>query len=212
MLSATRSLLAENTADYDGSTHVNGSAMGESDDENPFHETLNSVDKVTSREGRQAESIIQSRPFSEELPLLRATRDMLEDKGQRVSSSDDVPDDILDLEREVEAAAFYPYMYCDRITFERSCEAKNWALARVVARRILRSAGNPAATKQPHEVGTLVAEVEATALSSLVEAGDLRMFRAAIASGDFGMAKIIGEQIITLNSSLSLCQQNLVDV
>lgn len=214
MLSATRSLLAENMVDCDGSIHIDGTTYCESDDENPFHETSFpiGVDEASSRGDPRTESVMQGQLSSDDLPLLRATRDMLEDRAQPVASSDDVPDDVLDLEREVESAAFYPYIYCDRITFERSCEAKNWALARVVARRILRTSRVPAAARQPHEVSTLVAEVEATALSSQVEPGDFRMFRAAIASGDLLMAKIIGEQIVTLNSSIAVGQQNLVDV
>lgn len=182
MLSATRALLAQNGAVGDGTDSE--------EKENPFLDD----------EPAAATPVV----VPDGLPLLRATRDLLGD--ETTACSDDVPGDVLALEAEVAGAEFYPYRDYDRVSFERALESKQWTLARVAGRRILRSSAN-ATAPPPRSLEDLVAAVDANALAS---ADDRRAFQTAMVNGDYAMATIIGEQIVGLSSLAE--RPGLVDV
>lgn len=137
------------------------------DDENPFGEVS------------AAAAVSESTEQPDDVPLLRATRDVLNG------------DFAVDLAVDYAGAEF------DRLMLERAIAADDGARAKVAAERIHRAREN-AGQRPPEDVLKLRDDVNA---STVATADDRRSFETAFNGQDWTMARLIGGQIVDFTTS-----------
>mmetsp|Transcript_983 Transcript_983/g.3343 ORF Transcript_983/g.3343 Transcript_983/m.3343 type:complete len:248 (-) Transcript_983:116-859(-) len=129
----------------------------------------------------------------DDLPLLRATRDILEEDNEPAA-------DIVARAREVH----YAGIEFDRLMLDRAVDAEDWPRASLAARRILQTAENP---KPPDDVVALRTRVDH---SNVPTPDDRRAFETAFAHADWTMARLIGLQIVDFETATTTVR--VVDV
>jgi len=121
------------------------------------------------------------------LPLLRATRDILE--GHDTVAFADAPPDLAPLFAAASDTVISGDLEFDRLMFDRAIDAKDWIRAKLAAHRLL-------ADKHDAPPAHLVDMRHRVARSTVATADDRRAFERAFADADWTMADLLGSQIL----------------
>ena len=132
-----------------------------------------------------------------DVPMLAATRALLDGGAAAADAAQapvDEPGDVTRLRSRVAVLGprdMYPDLDFDNLALSRACDGKNWALARTVAHRILRSVEQHRAMPPPD----LERKRELVRRHFSVAPDDARLFESSLRNGDFTFAEIIADQI-----------------
>ena len=147
------------------------------------------------------------------LPLLKATRALLEAPDESDGEDedpfsdpfsdpgpDDAPRDVAALlrdARDVPSHRRYPHYAVDLVLVDRAAAARDWARARVAAKRVLRVAERYATDAAPPPgLAALAGDVRSRERAAALPSSDRAAFDVALNGGDFELARVLGEQIL----------------
>ena len=156
------------------------------DDSNPFGDDENNPF------GRDDDPFF-AKDFSKDLPLLRATKDIMNrQEDVEEEDPDGAPIEIAALLREAKLAS-YPGIEFDRLMLDRAIASKDWPRAKVAALRLTRSNDNSRDRAGPPK--DLLDLKESVNKSTVCTADDRRAFETSLLTADWTMASFIGTQI-----------------